>query len=87
VGFPAYGGGPFERIGLRTSVPLLAVYVLVCLAEVAVGVMLLMKTPHAAAISHALLPVESLSGSASRFLSGRRSPSPGRSCSYSPDTR
>jgi hypothetical protein len=29
-GFPAYGGGPFERYGIKTSVPLLAAFLLVC---------------------------------------------------------
>lgn len=58
LGFPAYGGGPFERIGLPTSVPLLIVFALVCLAEVAVGVMLLLDLPHAATFSYLLLPLE-----------------------------
>lgn len=58
LGFPTYGGGPFERIGLPTSVPLLIVFALVCLAEVAVGVMLLLDLPHAATISYLLLPLE-----------------------------
>ena len=26
MGFPTYGGGPFERLGLPTSVPLLAAF-------------------------------------------------------------
>ena len=58
LGFPTYGGGPFERLGLQTSVPLLLAFLLVCLAEVAVGVMLLLKVPHAAAGGYALLPFE-----------------------------
>ena len=58
LGFPTYGGGPFERIGLPTSVPLLIGFVLVCLAEVAVGVMLLLDVPHAATVSYLLLPFE-----------------------------
>ena len=58
LGFPTYGGGPFERIGLPTSVPLLIGYVCVCLAEVAVGVMLLPDVPHAATVSYLLLPFE-----------------------------
>ncbi len=58
MGFPAYGGGPFERIGLLTSVPLLIGFALVCLAEVAVGVMLLLDVPHAATVSYLLLPFE-----------------------------
>jgi hypothetical protein len=58
LGFPTYGGGPFERIGLLTSVPLLSAFALVCLAEVAVGIMLLLDLPHAVTISHLLLPLE-----------------------------
>jgi len=33
LGFPAYGGGGFERHGLETSVPLLLGFLAVCLAE------------------------------------------------------
>ena len=58
LGFPTYGGGPFERVGLPTSEPLLAGFVLVCLAEVAVGVLLLTGVPYAATASYALLPFE-----------------------------
>ena len=58
MGFPSYGGGPFERLSLPTSVPLLIGFVLVCLAEVAVGVMLLLDTPRAATASYLLLPFE-----------------------------
>lgn len=61
--FPAYGGGPFERLGSRppTSVPLLIGFALVCSAEVAVGVMLLLDVPHAAAVSCLLLPFDLVS--------------------------
>ena len=58
MGFPTYGGGPFERLGLPTSVPLLLGFVLVCVAEVIVGVMLLLGVPHAATVSYLLLPFE-----------------------------
>jgi hypothetical protein len=58
LGFPTYGGGPFGRLGLPTSVPLLMGFVLVCLAEVAIGVMLLLDVPHAATVSYVLLPFE-----------------------------
>ena len=30
MGFPAYGKGPFERIGIPTTVPLLVGFLLVC---------------------------------------------------------
>ena len=58
LGFPTYGGGPFERIGLLTSVPLLLVFALVCLAEVVVGAMLLLDVPRAAAFAYLLVPIE-----------------------------
>jgi hypothetical protein len=58
LGFPTYGGGLFERIGLPTSVPLLIGFVVVCLAEVAVGVMLLLDVPHASTAAYLLLPFE-----------------------------
>jgi hypothetical protein len=37
MGFPAYGRGPFERIGLPTTVPLLAAFLLVCILEAVAG--------------------------------------------------
>ncbi|HEX8939810.1 MAG TPA: hypothetical protein VF763_06565 [Candidatus Limnocylindrales bacterium] len=60
LGFPTYGGGPFERLGLTTSLPLLTGFLLVCLAEVTVGVMLLRGVPRAAVMSYLLLPCESV---------------------------
>ena len=32
-GFPAYGLGTFENFGVRTSIPLLVLFMLVCVAE------------------------------------------------------
>ena len=37
MGFPAYGKGPFERIGISTTVPLLAAFLLICSLEIAAG--------------------------------------------------
>lgn len=34
IGFPTYGEGPFERVGIPTSVPLLGAFVLFCALEV-----------------------------------------------------
>ena len=34
MGYPSYGGGPFERMGIRTTVPLLVAFLLVCVLEV-----------------------------------------------------
>ena len=58
LGFPTYGDGPFERWGLPTSTGLLAVFVLVCAAEVVVGVMLWSGSTLALWLALALLPLE-----------------------------
>jgi hypothetical protein len=58
LGFPTYGGGPFERIGLPPSVPLLVAFAVVCAAEVVVGVLLWTDAPHAGLLSYLLLPFE-----------------------------
>ena len=57
MGFPTYGGGPFERFGLATSTPLLVGVLAVCLAEV-VGGMSWTDAPGAKLLALALLPVE-----------------------------
>jgi hypothetical protein len=58
MGFPTYGSGPFEGIGVHTSSELLVAFLLVCVAEVTVGVLLWAGTHYAPAASYALLPVE-----------------------------
>lgn len=58
LGFPTYGGGPFERAGIPTTVGLLVGFVVVCAAEVALGVLLLANWQPALWLSLALLPVE-----------------------------
>ena len=58
VGFPTYGGGPFERWGIPTTVALVVGFVLVCAAEVVLGVLILADAPGAKALSIALLPFE-----------------------------
>jgi hypothetical protein len=37
MGFPAYGRGPFERVSLQTTVPLLTAFLIVCILEVGVS--------------------------------------------------
>jgi hypothetical protein len=37
LGFPAYGGGAFERHGLSTTIPLLLGFLLICLLEAIAG--------------------------------------------------
>lgn len=58
MGFPTYGGGPFQRVGIPTSIGLLAVFFVVCLAEVAVGGMIWSDAPGAKVLSLVLLPFE-----------------------------
>ncbi|WP_020384752.1 hypothetical protein [Kribbella catacumbae] len=57
MGFKAYGGGPFERIGLQTSVGLLVAFLLVCLGEGAAGWLLWGGDKTGAILALALLPV------------------------------
>ena len=58
MGFPTYGNGPFERMGIRTSTPLLLGFLVVCVAEVAVGCLIWFDAPGATVMSLALLPAE-----------------------------
>jgi hypothetical protein len=57
AGFPTYGNGPFEQIGLHTSPALLAGFLAVCIAEVAVGILLLAGNPMATKLSY-VVPAE-----------------------------
>ena len=58
LGFPTYGGGPFERWGLPTSTALLLAFAAVCGAEVVVGVLLWRDAATAPWLALALLPAE-----------------------------
>src|SRR5690349_12615586 len=58
AGFPTYGDGPFERIGIPTSTPLLLGFVGVCAAEVGLAGALWRGTRRSVLASHALLPIE-----------------------------
>jgi hypothetical protein len=58
LGFPTYGDGPFERAGISTTVGLLVGFVVVCAAEVAVGVLLLADWHPALWLSLAIVPFE-----------------------------
>jgi len=57
LGFPAYGGGPFERHGIPTTVPLLAGFLLVCILECVAGWWLWSRSTTGAILAIALLPV------------------------------
>ena len=58
MGFPAYGEGPFEDLGIDTTVALLAAFLLVCAAELVVGWMLWQRRRAGAVLAIALLPLE-----------------------------
>jgi hypothetical protein len=59
LGFPTYGEGPFEGIGIRTTVPLLVAFLVVCVLEVVTGGLLWRGLRRAGAIlAVVLLPFE-----------------------------
>jgi len=55
-GFPAYGEGPFERVGLKSSVPLLSAFLLVNVLEVVAGVLVWKGMRGGAILGFALIP-------------------------------
>ncbi|HJR86013.1 MAG TPA: hypothetical protein VJ930_00010 [Acidimicrobiia bacterium] len=55
MGFPTYGKGPFERVGIQTTVPLLSAFVLLCLLECVAGWLLWSGARSGAILSFALL--------------------------------
>jgi hypothetical protein len=77
LGFPTYGGAVFEQLGLPTSVPLLAGFLLVAVAEVIVGVLLWMHAGRGRCWRSCCFRSYSCSGSASRSRLGRNSGWPG----------
>ena len=56
MGFPAYGRGPFERVGIQTTLPLLAAFLLVCILEAVAGVLLWDGNRSGAILALVLLP-------------------------------
>jgi hypothetical protein len=57
MGFPAYGRGPFERIGIPTTVPLLAAFLLICILEAVAGFLLWRGSMVGAVLALVLLPL------------------------------
>jgi hypothetical protein len=57
MGFPAYGQGPFERLGIPTTVPLLVGFLLVCILEGVAGFLLWYGYKSGAVLALVLLPV------------------------------
>lgn len=58
MGFPTYGRGPFEHLGVPTSVPLMAAFLTLNAADVVEGVLIWADAPCATIISLALVPFE-----------------------------
>ena len=56
MGFPAYGQGPFERVGIPTTIPLLVAFLLVCILEAVAGFMLWGGYRSGAVLTLVLLP-------------------------------
>ena len=55
-GFPAYGGGPFERIGLKSTVPLLVAFLVVNILEIVAGVLVWQGSRGGAILGFVLIP-------------------------------
>lgn len=60
MGFPSYGNGPFEKIGIYTTVPLLIGFLLVCSLECICGWGLWNGEKGSAVLSLVIIPVELL---------------------------
>ena len=58
MGFPTYGHGPFEKIGVQTTTPLLTGFLLVCALECVAGWGIWSGDKGAAVLSIAIIPVE-----------------------------
>jgi len=58
LGYPTYGEGLFENVGIKTSVPLLVSFLLVCAAELVVGWMLWRNQLAGRVCALARLPIE-----------------------------
>lgn len=58
LGFPTHGEGPFTAVGIPDSAPLQIGFVVMCAAEVAVGVLMWRGHRAGAQLSIALLPFE-----------------------------
>jgi hypothetical protein len=57
MGFPAYGRGPFERVAIPTTAPLLAAFLLVCMLEAVAGCLRWHGYKSGAVLAFVLLPV------------------------------
>jgi hypothetical protein len=60
MGFKAYGGGPFERHGLPTTVWLLTAFLAVCVIQCVAGFLLWQQYRSGAVLALAVLPFAAL---------------------------
>lgn len=58
MGFPTYGNGPFDTIGIETTAPLLVAFLLVCAAELVAGWLLWRHQRGGESLALVLLPFE-----------------------------
>lgn len=56
MGLPTYGKGPFERVGIPTTVPLLVAFLLVCILVGVAGLLLWRGHKRGAILALALVP-------------------------------
>ena len=57
MGFPAYGNGPFERIGIRSTASLVAAFLVVCVLEGVSAWMLWGGSRSGAILAMVLIPI------------------------------
>jgi hypothetical protein len=57
LGFPSYGGGPFERFGIQSTVPLLCAFLVVCILELVAAWLVWDGRTAGAILGIGLLPV------------------------------
>jgi hypothetical protein len=60
LGYPSYGGGAFERMGIATSVPLLLAFLVVLIAEMPAGWLLWQGQRSGAVLALLLLVPEAI---------------------------
>ena len=60
MGFRAYGEGPFESVGIVTTVPLLAAFLLVCILEGVAGWLVWGGHQAGATLGLVLVPAEAI---------------------------
>src|SRR4051794_28124377 len=57
LGLPTYGGGPFESYGIPTTVPLLVLFLLLCIGQVVASWMVWCRRRGGAVLALVLLPM------------------------------